>query len=77
MDEWVKSGSPLKGRGLDGKNMPQASAVGQMLKHGIYAKRFYVKNTSKESGLGEPGFDFTPEGWSLPLDVEWNDGMVE
>jgi len=26
---------------------------------------------------GRPGFDFTPEGWSLPLDVEWNDGMVE
>ena len=32
---------------------------------------------SKESGPGGPGFDFTPEGWSLPLDVEWNDGMVE
>jgi hypothetical protein len=42
---------------------------------------------SKESGLrgpgfarlrrGRPGFDFTPEGWNLPLDVEWNDGMVE
>ena len=23
------------------------------------------------------GFDITPEGWSLPLDVLWNDGMVE
>jgi hypothetical protein len=32
---------------------------------------------SRESGPGEPGFDFTPDGWSLPLDVEWNDGMVE
>jgi hypothetical protein len=23
------------------------------------------------------GFDFTQEGWSLPLDNEWNNGMVE
>jgi hypothetical protein len=23
-----------------------------------------------------PGFDFTPEGWRLPLDVQWNDGMA-
>ncbi len=32
---------------------------------------------SKESGPRGPGFDFTPEGWSLLLDFQWNDGMVE
>jgi hypothetical protein len=32
---------------------------------------------SKESGPRKPGFDFSPEGWRLPLDVQWNDGMVE
>ncbi len=31
----------------------------------------------KESGPGGPGFDFTPEGWRLPLDVQRNDGMME
>jgi hypothetical protein len=24
-----------------------------------------------------PCFDFTPEGWRLPLDVRWNVGMLE
>jgi hypothetical protein len=37
----------------------------------------FMRPSSKESGLGGLGFDFTPEGWSLPLDVEWNNGMVE
>jgi hypothetical protein len=30
---------------------------------------------SKESGSRGPGFDCTPEGWSLL--VEWNNGMLE
>jgi hypothetical protein len=32
---------------------------------------------SKEFGPRGLCFDFTPEGWILLLDVEWNDGMVE
>jgi len=33
------------------------------------------RGVCKESEPGEPGFDFISEGWSLPLNVEWNDGM--
>jgi hypothetical protein len=33
--------------------------------------------TGKESWLRGPGFDFTPEGRCLPLDSQWNNGMVE
>lgn len=39
--------------------------------------QFHVRGESKESGPRRPGFDFIPEGWRLPLDAEWNDGMVE
>jgi hypothetical protein len=35
------------------------------------------KINGNESGLGEPGFNFTPEGWRLPLGVEWNGGIME
>jgi hypothetical protein len=31
---------------------------------------------SNESEPRGPGFDFTPEGWSLPSSVDWNDGMM-
>jgi hypothetical protein len=31
---------------------------------------------SKESWPRVSGFDFTPEGWCLPLDNQWNNGMV-
>jgi len=37
--------------------------------------KYPKKLGSKEYGPRGPGFDFTPEGWSLPLDVKWNDGM--
>ena len=30
----------------------------------------------KESLLSEPSFDFTPDGWRLPLDTDWDSGMV-
>ena len=32
---------------------------------------------SKESEPIGPGIDFTPEGWRLPFDAQWNDGIVE
>jgi hypothetical protein len=32
---------------------------------------------NKESGLRGPGFDFTPEGWCLLSDNQWNDGKME
>jgi hypothetical protein len=32
---------------------------------------------SPSYGAAGPGFDFTPEGWCLSLDIRWNDGMVE
>jgi hypothetical protein len=31
----------------------------------------------KESWPRGPGFDFIPEGWCLPLNNQWNNGMVE
>jgi hypothetical protein len=35
-----------------------------------------IQQYSKESGPRRPGFDFTPEGWILPLDVQWNGGIM-
>jgi hypothetical protein len=32
---------------------------------------------SKESWPRGPTFDFTPEGWCLPLGNQWNNGMSE
>jgi len=32
-------------------------------------------NTSKESWLRGPGFDFTSEGWCLPLYNQWKNGI--
>jgi hypothetical protein len=37
----------------------------------------FERALSKESEPGGPGFAFTPEGWRLPLNVEWNDGIAE
>jgi hypothetical protein len=46
--------------------------------HKLFTISGYRPNTrSKESEPRGPGFGFTPEGWSLPLGIQWNDGMVE
>ena len=36
-----------------------------------------VNLQSKESWPRGPGFDVTPKGFCLPVDAEWNIGMVE
>jgi hypothetical protein len=36
-----------------------------------------VIKSSKESGPRGSGFDFIPEEWSLLLDFQWKNGMVE
>jgi hypothetical protein len=37
----------------------------------------FVIKSSKESWPRGSGFDIIPEGWCLPLDNQWNNGMVE
>jgi hypothetical protein len=31
--------------------------------------------SSKEYWPREPGFDFAPKGWCLPIDTQWNSGI--
>ena len=39
--------------------------------------QYLIWQISKASWPRGPGFDFTPEGWCLSLDTQWNNGMVE
>jgi hypothetical protein len=48
------------------------------MRHSVtHIYNFEHRESIKESWPRGPGFDFTPEVWRLPLDNQWNNGMVE